>query len=92
MRTASIQHRKQFFRGAAVGLVLVAIKLVIFLPLDLADLLYGAAILFTLLITVGELLGYRYFTESRLLDFVVGFLFPLDCYAVLILFGVPLTN
>ena len=88
-----MQHRHQFFRGAAFGLVLVAIKLVFYLPVDIADFLYGVAILFTIVITVGELLGYRRFTlEARYLDFIVGFLFPLDCYAVMVLFGFPLTN
>jgi hypothetical protein len=93
MRSASVQHRHQFFRGMAFGLILIAIKLVLFLPVDIADVLYGVAILLSLIITVGELLGYKYFTlEARYLDFLVGFLFPLDCYAVLVLFGIPLTS
>jgi hypothetical protein len=93
LRTSSIQHRSQFFRGAFLGVMLVVIKLVFFLPINVADILYGAALLVTLVITAGELLQSRYFVlEARVLDFVVGFLFPLDCYAVLILFGVPLTN
>jgi hypothetical protein len=59
----------------------------------MANIFYGAALLVTLIITVGELLESKYFVlEARVLDFVVGFLFPLDCYAVLILFGIPLTD
>ena len=93
MRVSSIQHRAQFFRGALLGIFVVAIKLVFFLPINIADILYGLALLVTLVITVGELLQSKYFVvEARVLDFVVGFLFPLDCYAVLILFGAPLTN
>jgi len=93
MRTASVQHRRQFFRGAAVGIVLVAFKFLFFTPVDITDVLYGVAILFTLIVTVGELLEYKYLVlEERYLDFVLGFLFPLDCYAVLVLFGLPLTN
>ena len=93
MRTASVQHRRKFFRGAAVGLVLVAFKFLLFTPVDITDVLYGVAILFTLIVTVGELLEYKYLVlEERYLDFVLGFLFPLDCYAVLVLFGLPVTN
>lgn len=93
MRTAPIQHRHQFFRGAVVGLVLVGIKFIVFAPVDIADLLYGVAILLTLVIVLGELLEYKRFVlEAKFLDFVAGFLFPLDCYAVLVLFGLPLTN
>ena len=93
MRTASVQHRHQFFRGAAVGLVLVVFKFLFFTPVDITDLLYAVAILFTLIITVGELLEYKYLVlEAKYLDFVLGFLFPLDCYAVLVLFGLPVTN
>jgi hypothetical protein len=92
MRTASIQHRHWFFRGAALGLVFVVFKFIFFLPVDIADLLYGVALLFTLIITVIELLQYYLVIEDRILDFVVGLLFPLDCYAVLILLGVPLTD
>ena len=93
MRTGSIRHRSQFYRGALLGIVLVIVKLVFFLPVDIADLLYGVALLVTLIITIGELLESRRFTlEVRVLDFIVGLLFPLDCYAVLLLFGLPLTN
>lgn len=93
MRTAAIQHRHKFFRGVIAGLVLVAFKFFVFAPVDIADLLYGIAILITLIITAGELLEYkRFVSEAKFLDFVAGFLFPLDCYAVLVLFGLPLTD
>ena len=93
MRTAAIQHRSQFFRGTIPGLALVAVKFVFFSPVDITDLLYGVALLLTLIITTGELLEYkRFIVEAKLLDFVAGFLFPLDCYAILVLFGLPLTN
>jgi hypothetical protein len=74
-------------------LVLVALKFIFFLPIDITNILYGAAVLLTLVITTGELLQYRPFVlEARTLDFVAGLLFPLDCFAVLVLFGVPLTS
>jgi hypothetical protein len=74
-------------------LVLVVVKLILYLPLDVADILYGVALLVTIAIAAGELLELKYFTlEAKALDFVLGFLFPLDCYAVLILFGTPLPN
>ena len=93
MRTTSVQHRRSFLTGFVPGLVLVALKFVFFLPLDITDILYGAAVLLTLIITVGELLQYRPFVlEAKTLDFIAGLLFPLDCYAVLVLFGVPLTG
>ena len=64
-----------------------------FLPVDITNILYGAAVLLTLVITTSELLQYRPFVlEARTLDFVAGLLFPLDCYAVLVLFGLPLTS
>ena len=93
MRTASVQHRHQFYRGLAGGLVLVAVKFILFMPINIADILYGVALLFTIAITIGELLGYKYFIlEARYLDFIVGLLIPLDFYAVLVLFGLPLPN
>lgn len=93
MRISTIQHRRHFYRGSIAGLVLVIVKFFLYLPVDLADILYGVAILITIVITAGELLEIKYFVlEARVLDFVLGFLFPLDCYAVLILFGVPLTS
>ena len=80
-------------RGVVPGLVLVAVKFILFLPVDITDILYGAALLLTLVITTGELLEYRPFVlEAKVLDFVAGLLFPLDCYAVFVLFGLPLTN
>ncbi len=82
-KSGSIEHRHQFFRGMLAGTVIV----------DVANVFYGASLLVTLIITVGELLESRYFVlEARVLDFLFGFLFPLDCYAVLILLGVHLTN
>jgi hypothetical protein len=76
-----------------LGMIVVIIKLIFFLPIDVADILYGIAILVTLVITIGELMESKYFVlEAKTLDFVVGFLFPLDCSAVLVLFGLPLTD
>ena len=93
MRTVAIQHRSQFLRGTIPGLALVAIKFMFFSPVNITDLLYGLALLLTLIITTGELLEFkRFILEAKVLDFVAGFLFPLDCYAILILFGLPLTN
>jgi hypothetical protein len=66
---------------------------VIYLRVDIPGLLYGVELLLTIVITVGDLLEIKYFVlEAKVLDFVMGFLFPLDCYAVLILFGIPLSN
>jgi hypothetical protein len=93
VRTTSVQHRRHFLSGVVPGLVLVAVKFVFFLPVNLTDILYGPAILLTLAITTGELLQFRPFVlEARILDFIAGLLFPLDCYAVLVLFGLPLTS
>jgi hypothetical protein len=93
MRKSSIQHRRQFFLGAIFGSILVVFKLIFFLPIDVADILYGIALLVTLIITIGEIIESKYFVlEAKTLDFIIGFLFPLDCYAVVILFGIPLTN
>jgi hypothetical protein len=93
MRKRSVESRQSFFRGVLVGLLVVLVKLLIVLPVDIADILYGIVILVTLVITIGEIVESRYFVlGSKTLDFIVGFLFPLDCYAVLILFGLPLTN
>ncbi|HZW57059.1 MAG TPA: hypothetical protein VFF30_12285 [Nitrososphaerales archaeon] len=92
-KSGSIEHRHQFFRGMLAGTVIVIIKFIFYLPVDVANVFYGASLLVTLIITVGELLESRYFVlEARVLDFLFGFLFPLDCYAVLILLGVHLTN
>ena len=75
------------------GFLLVAVKLIIVLPVDIADVLYGASLLLTLAITFGDLIDFKIFTRhSKQLDFTVGLLFPLDCYAVLILFSLPLPN
>jgi hypothetical protein len=80
-------------RGAVVGLALMVFKFIVFLPIDVADFLYGLVLLATLVITLGDLLESKYFVlEAKYLDFIVGFLFPLDAYAVLVLLGVPLTN
>ena len=74
-------------------MVLVASKFIFFLSVNPTDFLYGVALLVTLAITTGELLQYRPFVlEARILDFVAGLLFPLDCYAVLVLKGLPLTS
>jgi hypothetical protein len=93
MRTSSVQFRSRFFKGLVFGTILVAIKLIFFFPIDIADTLYGAVLLVTLIITIGELLELKYFVlEAPILDYVMGFLFPLDLYAVLVLFRLPLTN
>lgn len=94
MRTQEkIEDRKQFFTGFAIGLVLVIIKLIFYLPIDIADDVYGGALLLTLLVTAGQILGTnKVELQGRWLDFLFGLLFPLDLYAVLVLFGVPLTK
>lgn len=72
---------------------LAVVKFAFFLPIDIADFLYGACLLITLIITLGDLLRLRLSqSESRWLDFVLGLLYPLDAYAVLVLFGVPLPD
>ncbi|MHB8565564.1 MAG: hypothetical protein ACYC7D_04240 [Nitrososphaerales archaeon] len=93
MRSVSEKHRPSFLIGTIFGLTVVLAKLIIILPVNLADMLYGVTLLTTLIITAGELSGVRIFgLESRMLHLIVGFLFPLDCYAVLILFSIPLPN
>ena len=68
----------------------VAAKFVVVLPVDIADILYGVSLLFTLAITFVE---WKPFTlHPKTLDFALGFLFPLDAYAVLVLFGFPLPD
>ena len=85
--------RSAFLKGVAIGMVLVIIKFAIVMPIDIADILYGTCILVTLAITLGDLLGLQFFTtQSAALDFVLGLLYPLDAYAVLILYGVPLPD
>jgi hypothetical protein len=55
--------------------------------------LVAGLVVFHFVITFGDLLDFRVFIRhSKRLDFIIGFLFPLDCYAVLILFSVPLPN
>jgi hypothetical protein len=74
-------------------MAIVIVKYAVVLPIDIADILYGSCLLTTLVITLGDLLQWRLFTaESRALDFVLGLLYPLDAYAVLILFGIPLPD
>ena len=93
MRTSAFQHRPTFLVGMLAGFLLVAVKLIVVLPVDIADVLYGVSLLLTLAITFGDLVDIRIFTRhSKQLDFIIGLLFPLDCYAVLILFSVPLPN
>jgi hypothetical protein len=93
MRVSQINHRKNFLTGALIGFVLVIFKLVVFLPINVADIMYGIALLVTLVITTGEILeSKRLVLEAKYLDFIMGILFPLDAYAVLILLGLPLTN
>jgi hypothetical protein len=93
LRKTQIEHRPTFVRGAILGLLLVAAKFVVLLPVDIADILYGASLLVTLVITLGDFMEWRSFTlHPKTLDFVLGFLFPLDAYAVLLLFGLPLPD
>ena len=93
MRHLAFQNQQAFLTGFVAGLLLVIVKLVVVLPVDLADIVYGTSILFTLIITFGDLVDLKLFVaHSRGLDFVLGLLFPLDCYAVLILFRIPLPN
>ena len=76
-----------------IGLIAVLAKLVIALPVDVADILYGMVLLVTLVITAGEVMRLKFFVlEAKILDLIVGLLFPLDIYAVLILFGITLPN
>jgi len=92
-RKRVVENRRQFLRGSILGILVVLIKFIFFLPIDIADILYGSVLLASLVITMGEIFELKYFVlEDKYLDFVLGFLFPLDCYAVIILFGVPLTN
>lgn len=93
MRHLAFQNQQAFLTGFLAGLLLVIIKLAVVLPVDLADLVYGTSLLFTLIITFGDLVDLKVFiSHSKGLDFVLGLLFPLDCYAVLVLFRVPLPN
>jgi hypothetical protein len=88
-----IQHRQSFTRGLLFGLSLVIAKFVIVLPIDLADILYAISLLITLLITFGDFMEWKSFVlHPRVLDFLLGFLFPLDAYAVLVLLGLPLPD
>jgi uncharacterized protein (DUF697 family) len=90
--SSSIDHRPSFLRGSIVGIALVAVKLFVVLPIDIADFLYATCLLITLVISIGELFGWRVLSESDALDFVLGILLPLDSYAVLILYGLPLPD
>jgi hypothetical protein len=93
LRARTTQHRHNFLIGALSGLTVVFVKLLVVLPIDAADLLYGMGLLVTLVISVGELLEIDFqFVNADQLDSVLGFLFPLDCYAVLVLFGLPLPD
>jgi hypothetical protein len=79
--------------GLAFGLFVALVKFAVVLPIDLADILYGSCILITLAITFADLLGvWDASRQPRVVDLVLGLLFPLDAYAVLILFGVPLPD
>jgi hypothetical protein len=88
-----VRNRRLFMTGGAFGLSLVLVKLFVLLPIDIADPLYGLALLVTLVIAAGELLEIDALVwEAEGLDFVFGLLFPLDCYAAMILVGVPLPD
>lgn len=93
MRHLAFQNQRAFLTGFLAGLLLIIVKIVVVLPVDIADLVYGTSLLVTLIITFGDLVDLKLFiSHSKGLDFVLGLLFPLDCYAVLILFGAPLPN
>ena len=93
MRHLAFQNQRACLLGFLSGFLLVVVKLVVILPVDIADLVYGTSLLFTLIITFGDLVDLKIFVaHSKTLDFVLGLLFPLDCYAVLILFGIALPN
>jgi hypothetical protein len=93
MRHLAFQNERAFLVGFLAGFLLVVVKLVLILPVDVADLVYATSLLLTLIITFGDLVDFKIFVaHSKGLDFVLGLLFPLDCYAVLILFGAPLPN
>ena len=93
MRHLAFQNQRAFLTGFIAGLILGITKLAVVLPVDIADMVYGTSLLFTLIITFWDLVDLKVFiAHSKGLDFVLGLLFPLDCYAVLILFGVPLPN
>jgi hypothetical protein len=93
LRKTQIEHRPTFVRGAIVGLVLMAAKFVVVLPVDIANILYGVSLPVTLVITFGDFMEWRSFIlHPKTLDFILGFLFPLDAYAVLVLFGFPLPD
>lgn len=93
VRQSSIDHRPTFMRGVAAGSVLVLVKFAVVMPIDIADFLYATCILVTLVITLGDLLHLSVFgSGSRFSDFILGLIFPLDAYAVLILYGLPLPD
>jgi len=79
--------------GIGFGLIIAAVKFAFILPLDIADALYGAFLLVTLVITLADLLGiWESSDQSKVVNFVLGLLYPLDAYAVMILFGLPLPD
>ena len=93
MRKSEIEHRPAFTQGLAVGLVLVVAKFVVVLPIDIADVLYAVSLLITLAITFGDFMEWKSFVlHPRALDFLLGFLFPLDAYAAVLLLGLPLPD
>ncbi len=93
LRKSTIKHREAFTQGLLTGLFLVVAKFLIVLPINVADILYAFSILVTLVITFGDLMEWESFVlNPRILDFLLGFLFPLDAYAVAVLFGLPLPD
>ena len=93
MRSSAVEERSRFLLGVIIGLIAVLAKIVIALPVDVADILYGMVLLVTLAITAGEVMRLKFFVlEAKILDLIVGLLFPLDIYAVLVLFGIALPN
>ena len=97
MRSKVLDHligqHSAFLEGVGFGLIFAGIKFAVTLPIDIADLLYGCCLLVTLAITFADLLGiWDMSAQSKVFDFVLGLLYPLDAYAVLILFGVPIPD
>ena len=91
MRSKSISHRKYFVEGIIFGLIALTLKILIHEPVKLVDKFYAVALILTIVLTAGETLDIRPLVpEPRIVDFVIGFLIPLDFYAILVLLGLPL--
>ena len=93
MKVRHVEHRGQFARGVAAGIIFAVIKLVVILPINIADVPLWR----------GDSRNARYHiwrhSKSKIFSigeqssrFHLGFELPLDCSAVLILFSLPLPN